>query len=336
MLKIDDIKSIDSHNMIGVYDRWPQIASDNFSTNFSKIDIKNIDHIVFAGMGGSGTIGDVFASILSKTDLHVSVVKGYLLPKTVDNNTLVVSTSISGNTLETISILKNVEKLNAKFVAIFSGGIMEKFCKDKKIKSYKIHEEHSPRASFLGFLYSTLNILEQIIPVKKIDVNKSIQSLFNLQRIISSENLNEANEALQIAEWIKEIPMVYYPSGLQSTAIRFKNSMQENAKTHVMTEDVIEACHNGIVAWDKPKNVQPILIQGKDDYEKTKERWKIIKELFHEKNIPYKEIFSQEGSILNKLVCLIYLLDYASIYNAIISKTDPTPIKSIDFIKKRL
>jgi len=300
MLKIDDIKSIDSHNMIGVYDRWPQIASDNFSTNFSKIDIKNIDHIVFAGMGGSGTIGDVFASILSKTDLHVSVVKGYLLPKTVDDDTLVVSTSISGNTLETISILKNVEKLNAKFVAIFSGGIMEKFCKDKNIKSYKIHEEHSPRASFLGFLYSTLNILEQIIPVKKIDIDKSIQSLFNLQRIISSENLNETNEALQIAQWIKEIPMVYYPSGLQSTAIRFKNSMQEN------------------------------------DYEKTKERWEIIKELFHEKNIPYKEIFSQEGSILNKLVCLIYLLDYTSIYNAIISKTDPTPIKSIDFIKKRL
>ena len=52
--------------MSEVYDRWPQIATDNFSTNFSKVDIKNIDHVVFAGMGGSGTIGDVFASILSK------------------------------------------------------------------------------------------------------------------------------------------------------------------------------------------------------------------------------------------------------------------------------
>ena len=75
--------------MSEVYDRWPQIATDNFSTNFSKVDIKNIDHVVFAGMGGSGTIGDVFASILSKTDIHVSVVKGYLLPKTVDDSTLV-------------------------------------------------------------------------------------------------------------------------------------------------------------------------------------------------------------------------------------------------------
>ena len=322
--------------MSEVYDGWPQIARKNFSVNFSKVDIKNIDHVVFAGMGGSGTIGDVFASILSKTDIHVSVVKGYLLPKTVDDSTLVVTTSISGNTLETISILKNVEKMNAKFVALSSGGIMEKFCMNKKIKYYKIEEEHSPRASFVGFLYSALNILEQILPVKKIDVNESIESLFDIQKSICSKNLNETNEALQIAEWIKEIPMVYYPSGLQSAAIRFKNSMQENAKVHVITEDVIEACHNGIVAWDKPKNVQPILIQGKDDYVKTKERWEIIKELFRENGIQYKEIFSQEGSILNKLVCLIYLLDYASIYNAIISKTDPTPIKSIDFIKKRL
>jgi len=322
--------------MCEVYDRWPQIASDNFSTNFSKVDIKNIDHIVFAGMGGSGTIGDVFASILSKTDIHVSVVKGYLLPKTVDDNTLVVSTSISGNTLETISILKNVEKSNAEFVALSSGGIMEKYCKDKKIKYYKIKQEHSPRASFVAFLYSTLNILEQIVPVKKTDVSKSIQSLFNVQKLISSKNLNKTNEALQIAEWIKEIPLVYYPWGLQSAAIRFKNSMQENAKMHIITEDVIEASHNGIVAWDKPKNIQPILIQGKDDFVKTKERWKIVKELFSEKGIQYKEIFSQQGSILNKLVGLIYLLDYTSIYNAIISKTDPSPIKSIDFIKKRL
>ena len=322
--------------MYEVYDRWPQIASDNFSTNFSKVDIKNIDHIVFAGMGGSGTIGDVFASILSKTDIHVSIVKGYLLPKTVDDNTLVVSTSISGNTLETISILKNVEKLNAEFVALSSGGIMEKYCKDKKIKYYKIKQEHSPRASFVAFLYSTLNILEQIVPVKKTDVSESIQSLFNVQKLISSKNLNKTNEALQIAEWIKEIPLVYYPWGLQSAAIRFKNSMQENAKMHIITEDVIEASHNGIVAWDKPKNIQPILIQGKDDFVKTKERWKIVKELFSEKGIQYKEIFSQQGNILNKLVGLIYLLDYTSIYSAIISKTDPSPIKSIDFIKKRL
>ena len=69
---------------------------------------------------------------------------------------------------------------------------------------------------------------------------------------------------------------------------------------------------------------------------KTKERWGIIKELFQEKNITYKEIFSQKGSVLNKIVSLVYLLDYVSIYNAVISKIDPTPVEEIDFVKNRL
>jgi len=136
--------------------------------------------------------------------------------------------------------------------------------------------------------------------------------------------------------WIKSIPIIYYPFGLQAAAIRFKNSMQENAKTHVLFEDVIEACHNGIVAWENPSDIQPILLQGKDDHSKTKDRWNIMKDFFQEKQIEYKEIFSIDGSILTKLVCLIYSLDMASIYHAAISNIDPTPVDSIDFVKKRL
>ena len=336
MLKIDDIKSIDSQNMIGVYDRWPQIASDNFSTNFSKIDIKNIDHIVFAGMGGSGTIGDIFSSMLSKTDIHVTVVKGYLLPKTVNDRTLIVCTSISGNTKETLSVLENSRKTQAKLASFSSGGAMEEFCKKNNLEHFKIKQEHSPRASLFGFLYSTLNILEEIIPMDKNDIDKSINALYEIQKLIDSNNLNEKNEALNLAEWIKEIPMVYHPWGLQSAAIRFKNSMQENAKKHVMYEDIIEMCHNGIVSWEKPSNVQPILIQGKDDHFKTIERWNIVKEFFMKKGIEYKEIFSPNGSILAKLVCLIYMLDMTAIYNAVIAGIDPSPVDSIDFVKERL
>jgi glucose/mannose-6-phosphate isomerase len=75
---------------------------------------------------------------------------------------------------------------------------------------------------------------------------------------------------------------------------------------------------------------------GKDDYVKTKERWQIVKEFFEINNIQYKEVHSSNGSILTKLVNLIYLLDYSSIYLAVLSKTDPTPVKSIDFIKNRI
>ncbi|HIA09616.1 MAG TPA: SIS domain-containing protein, partial [Candidatus Nitrosopelagicus sp.] len=112
-----ELERIDSEKMYEVYDKWPQTAKESYEMNLEKFNVKDVDHIVFAGMGGSGTIGDVMSSLLSKDDIHVSVVKGYLLPKTVDSNTLVVLTSISGNTDETLTVLKNNLKSNAKFIA---------------------------------------------------------------------------------------------------------------------------------------------------------------------------------------------------------------------------
>jgi len=336
LLTIENLKDIDSQSMYKIYDKWPDMAKESYKNLLPKIDLKNIDHVVFAGMGGSGAIGDVFASILSKKDIHVTVVKGYLLPKTVNENTLVVCTSISGNTDETLTVLQNSNKSDAKFVGLSSGGLMEDYCEKNSVDYYKIEKEHSPRASFIGFLYSTLNILEPIIPISKNEIGESIISLSHTKKEIDSNNLNERNSSLELASWIKSIPIIYYPWGLQSAAIRFKNSMQENAKKHVLFEDIIEACHNGIVSWETPSNIQPILLQGKDDHVKTQDRWNIMKEFFQERQIGYKEIFSVDGSILTKLVCLIYLLDMASIYNAVISKIDPSPVNSIDFVKKRL
>ena len=336
LLTIENLKDIDSQSMYEIYDKWPDIAKESYKNLLPKIDLKNIDHVVFAGMGGSGAIGDVFASILSKKDIHVTVVKGYLLPKTVNENTLVVCTSISGNTDETLTVLQNSNKSDAKFVGLSSGGLMEDYCEKNSVDYYKIEKEHSPRASFIGFLYSTLNILEPIIPISKNEIGESIISLSHTKKEIDSNNLNERNSSLELASWIKSIPIIYYPWGLQSAAIRFKNSMQENAKKHVLFEDIIEACHNGIVSWETPSNIQPILLQGKDDHVKTQDRWNIMKEFFQERQIGYKEIFSVDGSILTKLVCLIYSLDMTSIYNAVISKIDPSPVNSIDFVKKRL
>jgi len=181
-----------------------------------------------------------------------------------------------------------------------------------------------------------LNVLEDIIPIKKQDVKESISVLMKTRKKISSTNLTNSNPALSLAKWISDFPIIYYPWGLHSAAIRFKNSLQENAKTHVFAEDIIESSHNGIVAWEKRSKIKPVLIMGKNDYIKTKERWKVVKKFFEINKIQYKEIHSLNGSILTKLVNLIYLLDYSSIYLAILSKTDPTPVKPIDFIKSRI
>jgi len=336
MLTRHEILKIDKSKMSEVYDKWPLLAAENYEKHIEKIDIKNINHIVFAGMGGSGAIGDVISSVLSKTKLYSTVVKGYLLPSNIDQNTLVVATSISGNTEETLSIAKNSLKSGAKFVSFSSGGLLEKFCKNNNLLNYSLKIEHSPRASFIGYIFSILNALEEIIPIKKQDHLESISKLNNLHKLINTENLSNTNTSINLASWIKQIPLVYYPWGLQSAAIRFKNSLQENSKNHVMIEDIIEACHNGIVAWEKTSNIQPILLQGHDDNIKTIERWKIIKKMFDEKNINYFEIFSDKGNILSKIICLIYMFDFSTIYHSVINGIDPSPVIPIDYVKSKL
>ena len=336
MITKSDLELIDTKKMFKVYDEWPQIADESYNSDLEIIDFGKVNHIVFSGMGGSGSIGDFFEAILSKTNLHVNVVKGYVLPKNVNAQTLVVATSVSGNTAETLSVLDSAHKMGCKIIAFSSGGKMEEFSKKNNIKFIKIKKYHSPRASFVSFLYSILKILGPNIPVKNSEINNSIKELKKTCMSISSDNLTDTNYSVTLSELLADIPVIYYPWGLQAAAIRFKSSLQENAKTHALVEDVVEASHNGIVAWEVKSNAKPILLQGVDDYIKTKERWKILENYFQENNIQFEKVVSKEGDIITKLVNLIYLLDYTSIYLAIRKKVDPTPVKSIDYIKQNL
>ena len=330
------MEKYDSRKMYKIYDDWPNLAKKAYDSDLESVNFKNIDHIVFAGMGGSGTIGDLFESILSKTNIHVTLVKGYLLPKTVDENTLVVTTSVSGNTTETLTVLGSTLKLNCQVIAFCGGGKMKQYCIDNDVDFRIIASVHSPRASFVTYVYSILNVLHNILPINENDILYSLDSLFDVGKKISSKNLTCTNPSINLAEKITGIPLIYYPYGLQSAAIRLKSALQENAKMHVIIEDVIESCHNGIVAWENDSAVQPILLQGFDDYVKTKERFLIIEKFFDDRQIDFLSVSSIAGNILSKIISLIYLFDYASIYRAILSEIDPSPVKSIDYIKSKI
>lgn len=336
MLTIKTLDKYDPQGMYKIYDMWPEISSETYINTKNHIDFKNIDHIVFAGMGGSGAIGEFISSVLSKSNTHTCVIKGYLLPKTVDKNTLVVTTSISGFTTETLTVLRKASKLGCKVMAFSSGGKMQDYCTKNNVMHQRIEQVHSPRASLPAAIYSMLAVLGPVFGIKEADIKESIGTLHKTGKRINSSNLSTTNPALLLASWITEIPIIYYPYGLHAAAIRFKNSLQENCKIHAIAEDVIEMCHNGIVSWEKPSHVQPILIQGKDDYIKTKELWKILKKYFKLHGIDFREISSVNGSILSKLINLIYMLDYVTIYRAVLNKTDPSPVRSIDYIKSNL
>ena len=105
-------------------------------------------------------------------------------------------------------------------------------------------------------------------------------------------------------------------------------------KKHALIENIIESCHNQIMAWDDNTDVLPILLHGSDDHAKTIDRWNVIKKFFETRKIEYIEFVVSGNNILTKNMNSIYELDYATLYGAVIKKTDPYTVDSIEYIKE--
>lgn len=314
-----------------VYDAWPKAAEAAYQSISAPLDSKDIRHMVFAGMGGSGALGDFVEALMSSQDIHISIVKGYNLPRTVDSETLVVCSSVSGNTTETLTVLDKAARLPCRTVSFSSGGQMAAYCRRNSLLHHMVEARHSPRASFASFLYAILRTLQDITKIPDRVVAESIRVMESTRDALRSEH----GPAQHLTEWLRGVPVIYYPWGFKAAAIRFKNSLQENAKMHAMAEDVLEASHNGIVAWELASMAQPVLIQGPDDNPKTKERWRIFEEYFAARHIQYRVVRAQDGHILTKLANLVYVLDHTTIQLAEIRGVDPTLVDSIGFVKER-
>ena len=200
ILDIPTIEKYDSQKMYKIYDKWAEIAEKSFGSDIDPINYENIEHIVFAGMGGSGAIGDIFSAILSKTKIHVNVIKGYVLPTTVNPNTLVIIVSVSGNTVETLTLLDSAYKTKCKIIGFSSGGKVLDYCTKNKIDHRRVPQYHSPRSSFTSYLYTILKVLHSFLDIKYQNILESITQLEKTCEKINSSNLTENNSSLNLAK----------------------------------------------------------------------------------------------------------------------------------------
>jgi len=329
------IQRNDPQGMQKLYDMWPEIAMESFEMTQDYIDFKNPNHVVFAGMGGSGLVNEVLISLYSKNQDQISKVNGFDIPEHLTSNDVFIATSVSGNTLETLTALDSARKIGCRIIAFSSGGKIEDYCKKYGLEHRMIPIFLSPRTSFTSFLYSMLRVLQPILPITEGDVRESLVELSSLKQKIYSLNLTETNLALNLADWFPKTPAIYYSKQLETSAVRLKNSFNENAKSHAIVNELLEACHNDIVCWELPTTSKPIMVRAKNDDKRIVETWEIMKEFFEEKKIDYKEIFSNNGKILSQLVGLIYLFDYSTIYYAIKCGINPSPIVSTEFFKNK-
>jgi glucose/mannose-6-phosphate isomerase len=331
MLNANYVISKDKNKVYTIYEEWPRFAKEGMERDINtELDPSSI---VIAGMGGSGTIGDIIYDLLQdKSMIPIYAIKGYHLPSFIDDNSLAIIISSSGNTEEALSVFTEAHNKGLQIIGISSSGLLEKACKNHNYIHIKVNERLAPRYSLPEMLFVTLNIISSIDDLKwiKDQAKNAIDSMNSTKDMISINN-NDNNIAKDIALCIKTIPIIYTSPYLKSVGIRFKNSLNENSKIIAIASDIVEASHNEIAALVNNQFTN-ILIRDTNNFEIEK-RFDIFKSMLGNNIYEIKPIYSNR---LANLVSLIYILDYSTIYLAILRSVDPLIIEPINRLKSML
>jgi glucose/mannose-6-phosphate isomerase len=294
-----------------------------------------IRNVIITGLGGSGIGGSIITQIIEK-ELKVPVIvnKDYFLPSFASSNTLVIVSSYSGNTEETLGALEVALERACKIVCITSGGKVAAIAKEKNLDCITIPGGMPPRAclaySFTQ-LFFVLNEMGLIGSWFKEEFESSIH-------LIDHEEEHICAEAYYLAEKLhKKIPVIYSQANYEGVAIRFRQQINENSKMLCWHHALPEMNHNELVGWTIPNDkLAVVFMRNEDDYERTKARMELTKTIVS-KYTPYVfEVYSKGSSQLQKSLYLIHFGDWVSWYLAEIRNIDATEVKVIEFLKGEL
>lgn len=342
-MKISEmIKSVDSQNQFEVLkNTYQQIEySWNLKLNLSQIDASKIKNIIVTGLGGSAIGGDLLINFLrDEIKYPYQVNRNYNLPKYANENTLVIASSYSGNTEETVSALNDAIKKKCQVVCITTGGKIENLANQNSIPVVKLLKGFQPRyALYLNF-FALLKIFESLILIDKQE--KIVQEIILLLKQKSEIYSKEKNEALNLAEsLLGHTPIIYAVSDITSAvACRFKGQFNENSKVHAFYNFYPELNHNEIVGWESYRsimNFKVINLLDETYNEQIKKRFEITSKLIKNSGAEIINLNSSEKNFKVRLIDLIYLGDWITYYLAILRNVDPTEIDNINFLKDNL
>jgi glucose/mannose-6-phosphate isomerase len=295
-------------------------------------------------VGGSAIGGDLVRTLLqSELKIPVIVHRDYGLPAFVDEKTLLIASSCSGDTEETLSSFNSGLQTDAKKIAITTGGKLGEIAAANNVPIFKIEYQSQPRAA-LGFSFiPTLGILQKLglIEDKSADVAETVQVLEKLSAKLDEKSPVKSNPAKQLAQKLYGCLIVVYGAGITSeVAHRWKTQLNENSKAWTFYEVFPELNHNAIVAYMLPGDIasktRVVLLRSPVLNPRIKLRYDITCELLKKSGVAYDFVDGEGKSPLAQMVSLVSFGDYVSYYLAILYKVDPSPVKGIAYLKERL
>ena len=359
MINLDDrdlISKFDKSNQIKIMLEWSTLLGEakeqklkfsipmNIQWKNKSIEYKNPDNVIICGMGGSAIAGDYLISLLDEElDIPVILNRSYQLPNFVNEKTLVVCISYSGNTEETLSRYHDAIIKGAMVVAISSSGLLEKFSEEIGTPYIKIKEGLPPRCSLPLIYISLIKIFEEFNLLTNIDhdIEETENILEKLAKQYSPTILVEDNIAKGIAYGLfNTLPIFIGHTIYSPVAFRGKCELNENSKVLAIYEELPEQNHNGIVAWDNPNkaynDVSVVLFREKNESKQIEIRIEETKKIVLEKTEKVLEIYPEGKSKFAKQMGATFLVDFISIYLGILYELDPSATPSIDRLKEVL
>lgn len=294
-----------------------------------------IQNILITGLGGSGIGGTIISELVSDTcTVPIIVNKDYFLPAFVNENTLVIVSSYSGNTEETLSAMEKAIAKKAQIVCITSGGKVRELAKQHQFDFIEIPGGNPPRSCIGYCLVQIIKVLtEKGFADKKLlaDVSKSAE-------LLDRENESIKVEAAKIAEKLhKKFPILYSLGTCEGTVIRFRQQINENSKMLCGHHTFPEMNHNELVGWtERNEDLVVVTFHTSFDYERTRKRYEVCKPLFEKYSSGVIDIHARGESKLEQFFYLINIGDWISCYLADLKGIDPVEVKVIDRLKGEL
>jgi len=340
-------KKLDTTNLYERISDLPQQCRQAWKSAISlplPKDFKKIDKIVILGMGGSAIGGDLLRTIVSlQSKVEVVVQRDYEIPKSVDKNTLVIASSYSGNTEETLSAFNQALETPCKKFVITTGGKISEIASKNGVPLFSFGYASEPRAalgySFFSLMAFLCNL--DVISDEVLKIDNTLKTLEKNAAKLSKDVQLKKNPAKQLAEKLYGNIVIVYGAGiLSSVAYRWKTQINENSKAWAFSETLPELNHNAVVGYrfpaDMTKRIFVVMLRSADMHPRTLKRYDITSDILSKAHVPHKIVDTSGSTPLCRMMNSIMMGDHVSYYLAMLYEINPSPVEIIDYLKKAL
>jgi len=347
MTTLDDLKQIKKIDKEGMADFILDLPNQCFRV-LSDIknlkipsDLRKIENIVLVGMGGSAIGGDLAKSLVAdQLKIPFLVIRDWRLPCFVNQKTLVIINSYSGQTAETLECFKEAIKRKAKILAVSQGGKLEKLANQFKVPLFKYKYPAPPRAGFGYSFISILGFLEKLglIKLEEWSIDESLKVLQEFNQSLAPTKKTEKNVAKYLAYLVFDhCPIILASSNLEVVARRWKTQINENGKTIAFWEALPEWFHNSIegdLPWRLKDDFIFLILDDPFGTAESKRGLKILEKFLEKEGWRFEIVPGLAGNQFISYLSLIILGDWLSFYLAILNQIDPTPTEKIRWRKE--